>query len=79
MKRNIGILFPSSKNGGVYQYALSIADSLINYCDDFDYTIFYQGEKPDLFFNGKNIKPNYSIFTPTHLSPLGKIFQFFNN
>jgi len=49
-KKNIGILFPSSKGGGVFQYALGVAESLIKYSDKFNYTIFhYKGEKPELF------------------------------
>lgn len=39
MKKNIGIFMPSSKRGGVFQLALSTAESLINYSDKFNYKI----------------------------------------
>lgn len=59
-KKNIGILFPPRKgNGGIFQYAMSIAEALANYCEDFTYTVFYFNESPekDLKLNNKgNIK-----------------------
>lgn len=45
-KKNIGIVFPPrSGNGGIFQYAMSVAEALINFCDDFNYVIFYFDEK----------------------------------
>lgn len=39
--KNIGIIIPSSENGGVFQYALSIAESLIDYSGDCNYFLIY--------------------------------------
>ncbi len=47
MKKRIGILFPSSKKGGVYQYARGIADCLIGISKAFDVCIIYEDDKPD--------------------------------
>lgn len=44
-KKNIAILFPVSRKMGVFQYAMSIAEGLINYCPDFNYTLLYFGEE----------------------------------
>lgn len=38
---NIGIFIPSVRVGGVFQYALSIADSLIKYSNKFNYNIIH--------------------------------------
>jgi glycosyltransferase involved in cell wall biosynthesis len=79
MKKNIGILFPLSLKGGVFQYALSIIDSLIDYSDKFKYTIFHnKGEKPNLFFSKKGVSPNYVAITKNHISPVRKILHFLN-
>ncbi len=44
-KKNIGIIFPPRKgNGGIFQYAMSVAEALVNFCDDFTYTVFYFDE-----------------------------------
>lgn len=78
MKKNIGILFPSSKQGGVFQFALCIADSLITYSDQFDYTIVhYQSEKPNLFFNKQGVSPNYLAVPNPPISLIKKIFHLF--
>jgi len=50
MKKNIAILFPLLESGGVFQYASSIADSLIKYCPQFNYTILHYGDA-DEFIN----------------------------
>lgn len=55
---NIGILIPPSKWGGVFQYALSIADALINYSDKFNYIIIHKDiETVDMIVktNSKNV------------------------
>ena len=45
-KINIGILFPFSKSyGGIFQYTLSIADSLLNYSDKFNYILIHNYPK----------------------------------
>lgn len=57
MKKNIAILFPSSKSQGIFQHALSIADSLVNYSDKFNYYIFhYDSENPKKFLKIKNLE-----------------------
>jgi len=57
-KKNIGILLPSMKNGGVFQYALAIINSLTSFSNDFDYCVFhYNTENPQEFIkNSKNIQ-----------------------
>lgn len=58
---NIGILFPPTKSvGGVFQYALSVADSLINCSDKFQYYIIhYDTENPNRFVNLKSNKVQF--------------------
>jgi len=44
-KKNIGIMFPPrSGNGGIFQYAMSVAEALANFCDEYNYTVFYFDE-----------------------------------
>lgn len=65
--RNIGILFPLAEGGGVFQYALSVAQGLLEYCDEFNYFIIYHGsESPERFlkkgqFIALDSKPNNII------------------
>lgn len=77
-KKKIGLVFPSRKGGGVFQYALSIADSLIGYADKFDYAIIhYEGEKPELFFDKKAAPPEYiSVPSSEHLGLITKALHF---
>lgn len=57
MKKNIGILFSISRKMGVFQYGLSIAEGLINYINDFNYTILYFGEEsPKEFLKAKSLE-----------------------
>ena len=50
MRKKIGIVFPPTSAGGVHQYALSIAQSLITHVREFDYAIIHDaGEPPELF------------------------------
>jgi len=54
-KKNIGIIFPVSRKMGIFQLALSTAEGLINYCNDFNYTILYFGEEsPETYIKIKN-------------------------
>jgi len=53
VKKNIAILFPLIKSGGVFQYANSIADSLIKYCDKFNYFILHYGDADDFIKDKK--------------------------
>lgn len=80
VKKNIAVLFPLSKKQGAFQYALSIADSLINYSDKFNYLILYYGsenpkdslkikDKDNVQFISLNNRPNRLI---------GKIRLLFN-
>ena len=79
MKKNIGILFPPPESGGVFQYALSITNSLINYSDKFDYTIFYhEGQKPNLFSDKEKILLNYVALPRSQISLIRKILHFLN-
>lgn len=57
MKKNIAILFPLLKGGGVFQYALSMADSLTNYSNQFNYFIlYYDSDSPKKFLNKNNVQ-----------------------
>ncbi len=50
MRRKIGIVIPPASAGGVHQYALSIAQSLITHGRDRDYAVIHDtGERPELF------------------------------
>lgn len=50
MRKKIGVVFPPTSAGGVHQYALSIAQSLITHVGEWDYAIIHDvGEPPELF------------------------------
>lgn len=57
-KKNIGILFPDSKKGGVFQYALSIIDGLSSFVPEFNYFVLhYDKENPkESLKNPENIQ-----------------------
>ena len=76
---NVGIVLPSAAGGGVFQYALSIADSLIKYSDRFNYyIIYYDADSLNYLFNLNQNSVN-SIFVPLRKSSfLGKIGLLFN-
>lgn len=73
--KDIGILFSSSRKMGVFQYGLSIAEALINYCSEYGYTVLYfKNESPKDFLKIKN--PENVKFVSLDASPnnfLGKI------
>ncbi len=47
MKKRIGIIFPLTLNGGVFQYALTVARCLLEYSHRFTYSIIhFAGEDP---------------------------------
>ena len=49
-RKKIGIVIPPASAGGVHQYALSIAQSLITHGRELDYAIIHDtGERPELF------------------------------
>jgi len=55
--KNIGIIIPSSSSGGVFQCALSIAESVIDYSDRFTYSlIHFDSENLTSSFKLKNIR-----------------------
>ncbi len=57
MKKNIGILFSSSRKMGVFQYGLSIVEALVNFTDNFDFTILYFDlENPKDFLKVKSLE-----------------------
>jgi len=39
MKKKIGIIFPPSSAGGVFQYSLSVLQNLLQYSKDFEYSV----------------------------------------
>jgi len=65
---------------GVFQYGLSIAESLINHCSDFNYTILYYAEEsPKEFLKVKNLEGiKFISLDPSYNSFLGKIKFSFN-
>ena len=49
-RKKIGIVIPPASAGGVHQYALSIAQSLITHDRERDYAMLHDtGERPELF------------------------------
>ena len=76
---NVGILLPSAVGGGVFQYALSIADSLIKYSDRFNYYIIYYDTDSLNYLCNLNLHSVSSLFIPLRKSSfLGKIGLLFN-
>ncbi|MDI3545105.1 MAG: hypothetical protein PWP68_522 [Rikenellaceae bacterium] len=74
---NIGILFPSLKGGGVFQYALSIYYSLIKFSTKYNYYLI-SAENFDQLINFNPAGVN-SIFIPTIKASLtNKIGVIFN-
>ena len=75
-KINIGILLPPSKlGGGVFQYALSIADGLIRYSNKYDYYIVcYDNESINWLVNKSFLTKNSVIYiSKRKRSAMGKI------
>ena len=76
---NVGIVLPSAAGGGVFQYALSIADSLIKYSNRFNYSIVYYDKDSLKYLSSLNLDSVKSIFVPLRkCSFLGKIGLLFN-
>jgi len=76
---NVGIVLPSAAGGGVFQYALSIADSLIKYSNRFNYSIVYYDKDSLKYLSSLNLDSVKSIFVPLRKSSfLGKIGLLFN-
>lgn len=79
MKKNIGIFIPPLKVGGVFQFGLSIADSLINYSDKFNYKIIhYDSDNPRQFLNIDENKTQFVPISQKSISPIKKILHFLN-
>src|SRR3989344_3436696 len=77
--REIGIVFPSPKSGGVFQFTLSIAESLINYSDPekFRFTVIhYDGENPAAHLNLKNRAVAFVAIPVKHISFIRKVAHF---
>ena len=77
---NIGILFPPTKfGGGVFQYALSIAESLVNYSDKFQYyVIHYDTENPSYFLNAKSNETQFISIQHKFIPLATKVFFLLN-
>lgn len=77
---NIGILFPPTKSGGgVFQYTLSIAESLINYSNKFQYcVVHYDTENPSCFLNTKSNEMHFISIQHKFIPLTQKIFYFLN-
>lgn len=77
MKKRVGIIIPSSKSGGVFQYAMSIIDGLASFTSDFDFTVFHYAEENHNFFPKTNKKSiDYKIIPNNSVGALKKMFHF---
>lgn len=77
MKKKIGILFPLSTSGGIFQCALSTAKSLIDYCDEFDYSVIhYDSEELKSLFNQNLNNVQYVTISEKSVSFFRKILHF---
>ena len=78
-KMNVGILLPSAEGGGVFQYALSIADGLIKYSNKFNYYIIYYDADSLNYLCSLNQSDVNFLFVPLKKrSFIGKINLLFN-
>ncbi|HCE45314.1 MAG TPA: hypothetical protein DET40_17375 [Lentisphaeria bacterium] len=75
MKKTIGILFPASSKGGVYQYALSIVDSLLSYCSDYEYVVFHEGGRPDPSSNCGAANCQFVQISNRGITAVGKVLH----
>ena len=79
-KINIGILFPFSKSyGGIFQYTLSIADSLLNYSDKFNYILIHNYPKNIEYLVSSKLKSTNILKLPTIKSSAYKKAAIFIN
>lgn len=81
MKKKIGILIPPLESGGVFQHALTIIESLINYSDKFDYQIIHYDSERENLENFLNLKLNQKHFLSIPYNPFSlprKILRFLN-
>ena len=81
MRRKIGIIIPPTTAGGVHQYALSIAWSLIAHVRDLDYAIIHDtGERPELFGIPDGAKVEFiardNLYLGRGVHPLRKALHF---
>lgn len=79
--KNIGILFPSRKSGGVFQFTLSIAESIINYTDPKKfkyYIIHYASHNPENDLDIKKGAANFISIPERAIAWPRKIFHFLN-
>lgn len=72
-KINIGIIFPFSKSyGGIFQYTLSIADSLISYSDKYNYILIHNYPKNIEYLVSLKLKSTDVLNLPTTQSSAWK-------
>lgn len=79
--KNIGILFPSRKSGGVFQFTLSVAESLINYTDPKEfkyYIIHYAAHNPKNDLDIKTSAANFISIPQESIAWPRKILHFLN-
>ena len=79
--KNIGILFPSRKSGGVFQFTLSVAESLINYTapKKFKYCIIhYADESPEKDLAIRAGAANFISISQKSIAWPRKILHFLN-
>src|SRR3989344_264783 len=77
--KHIGIMFPSRKNGGVFQFALSIAENLARYSKpgEFDYTVIhYEGESPADALSASGGAIKFTSIPEKKISPVRKVLHF---
>ena len=74
-KVKIGIVLPPSEYGGVYQYSLSIIESLVRYSKLFEYVVLHTDDLPDL----PTMSHVSTVRLRSYISPLkGKLSIFAN-
>jgi len=78
MKKKVGIIFPSSTKGGVYQYALGIAEALVKFCKKYNYCIIYEGEKPLIDSQSPDTEITFVKIPNFNPSFIRKVIHFFS-
>lgn len=81
MRRKIGIVIPPASAGGVHQYALSIAQSLITHERALDYAIIHDtGERPEVFGIPDRTTVEFiargNLYLETRIHPIRKVLHF---
>lgn len=81
MRRKIGIVIPPASAGGVHQYALSIAQSLITHERGLNYAIIHDtGERPEVFGIPDRTTVEFiargNLYLETSIHPIRKVLHF---